>query len=187
MRSGGLKIFGLGLMLGGFAASRGRALLGPKPAADRGSHPEPPQTAIVLPARSAEPLGVRTVAVVFGLALLVTLAGYGWTTMQQRAQLRATAVALTRGEPDRAPDLMARYGCGGCHTIPGIPGADGKVGPNLADLRARVYIGGVANNTADNLVGWIVAPQKYSPRSAMPVTGISEAEARDVAAYLYMQ
>jgi cytochrome c1 len=50
-----------------------------------------------------------------------------------------------------------------------------------------VFIGGVSGNSPDNLVQWIVTPQKFSPRSAMPATGILEAEARDVAAYLYTQ
>jgi cytochrome c1 len=50
-----------------------------------------------------------------------------------------------------------------------------------------VYVAGVATNTADNLIAWIVSPQTFSPRSAMPATGISEAEARDVATYLYSQ
>ncbi len=66
-----------------------------------------------------------------------------------------------------------------------LPGADGKVGPDLPALRERVYVGGVLRNTPDNLVQWIVDPQRFSPRSAMPATGITEAEARDVAAYLY--
>ena len=82
---------------------------------------------------------------------------------------------------------MRRYGCAGCHTIPGIPGGDGQVGGSLAGLSHRVYIAGVVTNSPDNLVGWIVAPQAFSPRTAMPATGISEAEARDVAAYLYAQ
>jgi cytochrome c1 len=81
---------------------------------------------------------------------------------------------------------MRRFGCAGCHAISGIAGADGLVGGPLADIRKRVYIGGVANNTADNLVQWIVSPQTFSPHSAMPVTGVSEADARDIAAYLYM-
>jgi cytochrome c1 len=100
-------------------------------------------------------------------------------------QNRATAIALTGGDPDHAAALLVRYGCAGCHAIPGVPGADGKVGSSLADLRERVYVGGVARNTAANLVGWIVDPQRYSPRSAMPATGITPDEARDVAAYLY--
>jgi cytochrome c2 len=102
-------------------------------------------------------------------------------------QSRSVAITMAGGDPARAPDIIRRYGCGGCHTIPGIPGGDGKVGGALADLKGRVYVGGVATNTADNLIAWIVSPQTFSPRSAMPATGISEAEARDVATYLYSQ
>ena len=94
---------------------------------------------------------------------------------------------MTGGDPARAPALIRRYGCAGCHTIPGIPGGDGQVGSSLADLRQRVYIAGVVTNSPDNLMHWIVTPQTFSPRTAMPATGISETEARDVAAYLYAQ
>lgn len=100
-------------------------------------------------------------------------------------QQRETARLMTQGDASRAPASLRRFGCSGCHEIPGISGADGKVGGSLSQLRSRVYIGGVLNNTADNLIQWIVSPPKFSPRTAMPVTGISEAEARDVAAYLY--
>ena len=96
-------------------------------------------------------------------------------------------MALTGGDAWRAPPLLRRYGCAGCHDIPGIPGADGLVGPPLGNLRQRVLIGGTLPNTADNLVKWIVAPTTIHPASAMPNTGISEAEARDIAAYLYGQ
>lgn len=119
------------------------------------------------------------------VALLITaawLASDAWRSRHQRMQV---ARVLTQGDASRAPPIMRRYGCAGCHTIPGIAGADGQVGGPLRGVRTRVYIGGVANNTADNLVRWIVSPQSFSPRSAMPATGISEGEARDVAAYLY--
>jgi cytochrome c2 len=95
------------------------------------------------------------------------------------------ARALTGGNPAHASLLVTRYGCGGCHTIPGLPATDGKVGPPLGGLRQRVFIAGVLPNTADNLINWIVEPRAYSPGSAMPVTGISKAEARDIAAWLY--
>jgi cytochrome c1 len=35
------------------------------------------------------------------------------------------------------------------------------------------------------MVRWIVNPPFIDPLTAMPATGITEAEARDVAAYLY--
>ena len=79
---------------------------------------------------------------------------------------------------------MSRYGCAGCHTIPGVRGASGRVGPPLQRFAGRVYVGGVLTNRPDHLVRWIVNPRAVSPRTAMPVTGISEAEARHVAAYL---
>jgi cytochrome c1 len=116
------------------------------------------------------------------VAIIAWLGVDAWRSQHQRYQV---ARVITQGEASRAPPIMRRYGCTGCHTIPGIAGADGQVGGSLAEIRERVYIGGVANNSADNLVRWIVSPQSFSPHSAMPATGISEAEARDVAAYLY--
>ncbi|MEF0942437.1 c-type cytochrome [Rhizobium sp. BR 362] len=118
------------------------------------------------------------------IALLCALIG---TNMAKNSEERreAARVLAGGGDPSRAPPIFRRYGCTGCHQIPGIPGADGQVGGALSGLQQRVYIAGVVNNTGDNLVHWIVSPQDFSPRSAMPRTGISEAEARDVAAYLY--
>lgn len=120
-------------------------------------------------------------------SLLLAAAVAAGLVRSERRQNESIARAMTGGDPTRAPALIRRYGCAGCHTIPGIPGGDGQVGASLADLRTRVYIAGVATNAPDNLVQWIVTPQAFSPRTAMPATGISEAEARDVAAYLYAQ
>jgi len=111
----------------------------------------------------------------------------GGFAQSYRQQTENIARAMTAGDPARAPALIRRYGCAGCHTISGVPGGDGQVGGSLDDLRQRVYIAGVVTNAPDNLIQWIVAPQIFSPRTAMPATGISEAEARDVAAYLYAQ
>jgi cytochrome c2 len=118
------------------------------------------------------------------LAVSVIAAAISWNAQHQS---RSVAIAMTGGDPARAAGHIRRYGCAGCHTIPGIPGGDGQVGGPLEDIKRRVYIGGVVTNSPDSLVRWIVSPQTYSPRSAMPASGISDAEARDVAAYLYSQ
>ncbi|AYM66029.1 cytochrome C [Agrobacterium fabrum] len=104
---------------------------------------------------------------------------------EDRARRSAVATAMTGGDARLAPEIFRRYGCAGCHTIPGIPGADGKVGGELRSIRERVYIGDGVNNTPENLVRWIVSPTHFSRGTAMPETGISEAEARHLAAYLY--
>jgi cytochrome c len=122
---------------------------------------------------------------VLGAAVFVSASAIALMIWQNQHQPLRVAIAMAGGDPARAPDIIRRYGCAGCHTIPGISGGDGKVGGPLADIRSRIYVGGVVTNTADNLVAWIVSPQTFSPRSAMPVTGISENEARDVATYLY--
>jgi cytochrome c len=124
----------------------------------------------------------NVVGAILVLAALAVGAGSLWQMQHRSANI---AVALTGGDIARAPDLIRRYGCAGCHIIPGIPGGDGRVGGPLKDIRQRVYVGGVITNSPDNMIKWIVSPQTLSPRSAMPATGISEAEARDVAAYLY--
>ena len=122
---------------------------------------------------------------VIGFIVLVGVLWGAATLYSQVSDADAVARALTGGDPMHAPGIMTRYGCAGCHTIPGVPGADGKVGGSLAGLRQRVFIAGVVPNTAENLINWIVRPQTFSPRSAMPATGISTGEARDVAAWLY--
>ncbi|NTS31363.1 c-type cytochrome [Phyllobacterium sp. BT25] len=119
-------------------------------------------------------------AVLAGLAALIIT-----NMVRDHETTVAAAVALTGGDPARAPALFRRYGCTGCHTIPGVPGADGQTGAPLTGLSKHVYIAGVLQNRPDNLVAWIVSPQSFLPQTAMPNTGISEQEARDLAAYLY--
>jgi mono/diheme cytochrome c family protein len=89
------------------------------------------------------------------------------------------------GDPRRAASRIDYYGCGSCHTIPGVRRAEGLVGPPLSGLRERTYIAGVLVNTPDNLVRWIRFPREVDPRTAMPDMGVSEADARDIAALLY--
>ena len=100
-------------------------------------------------------------------------------------EAKRVAMTLTRGDPDQGPDLMRQYGCTGCHKIPGVSGPGGLAGPPLQQVAQRVYVGGVVPNTPQNLIQWIVDPKSINPRTAMPITGISETEARHVAAYLY--
>lgn len=89
------------------------------------------------------------------------------------------------GDPRQAPAAIAKYGCGACHTIPGIEGAHGKAGPELSNLAERSVLAGRLPNEPDNLMLWIQHPQQVKPGNDMPEMGVSDSDARDIAAYLY--
>jgi cytochrome c1 len=103
----------------------------------------------------------------------------------QEAQGREPRYAIEGGNPDRGKDAIDMYGCGSCHTIPGIRDATGTVGPPLTMWSRRTYIAGEAPNTPDYLIRWIEVPQAIEPGTAMPNLGVTEGRARDIAAYLY--
>jgi len=98
-------------------------------------------------------------------------------------QAQAAGLSLGR-DPQHGSTLIQQYGCGSCHTIPGITDADGLVGPPLTRIGSRVYIAGVLRNTPENMVAWLRDPQAFVPGNAMPNVGLDEPNAGDVAAYL---
>ena len=89
------------------------------------------------------------------------------------------------GDPKQGAILLSAHGCGSCHTIPGVSGASGTIGPPLARYARRAYIAGKLPNQPDNLTRWIRDPQSIEPGTAMPNLPVNAAEARDMAAYLY--
>jgi cytochrome c2 len=95
------------------------------------------------------------------------------------------AAELTGGNSLRGQAAIRQHGCPSCHTIPGVPGAYGLVGPPLGGIASRVYIAGVLQNTPANMIRWIQAPRAVDERTAMPNLGVTESEARDIAGYLY--
>lgn len=90
------------------------------------------------------------------------------------------------GEADAARGRLAlgQYGCTACHAVPGWSGADVRTGPPLDGIASRLVLGGVLPNSPDNMVRWIRAPQSVTPLTAMPDLGVTERDARDIAAYL---
>lgn len=101
------------------------------------------------------------------------------------ARLKEEAARMTGGNPDRGPDLIRKYGCSTCHVIPGIEGARGMIGPPLNGIASRTYLGGQLPNTPQNMLRWIQDPQSIERGTAMPNLGVSDPEARHIAAYLY--
>lgn len=119
----------------------------------------------------------RRAGIVFGA--LLTIAGCN------EAAGREPRYDVPRGDADRGKLAIETYGCGSCHTIPGVSIARGTVGPPLDFWSKRTYIAGEVPNTPDYLIRWIEVPQAIEPGTAMPNLGVTEGGARDIAAYLY--
>jgi cytochrome c2 len=95
------------------------------------------------------------------------------------------ASALTGGDPDKGRQDIVKYGCDTCHNIPGVLTATATVGPPLQQIGLRTYLAGRLDNTPENMIRWIRQPRSVDPETAMPETGVTQADGRDIAAYLY--
>ena len=118
----------------------------------------------------------RTLLLLLAAAILTSACG---------PDVTREAETLTGGSVQRGKTAIAKYGCSGCHTIPGIERASATVGPPLTAIARRHYLGGHLVNTPGNMIKWIQFPQQADPGNAMPNLGVSDQDARDIAAYLF--
>jgi cytochrome c2 len=81
--------------------------------------------------------------------------------------------------------LVTEYQCGACHAIPEVPGAGGEAGPRLEGFAKLSYIAGRIPNQPARLTAWLLDPPALKPGTAMPALGLTEQEARHMAAFLY--
>jgi cytochrome c1 len=136
--------------------------------------------------RSA-PSSLLWLAALVALAIAVSAIALGSIYVEANQTARTQAEAITGGDARRGRSAISRYGCGSCHVIPGIHGATGAVGPDLTHVGQRAVIAGKLVNNPAMMVRWIRHPQQLSPGSGMPDQGVTDGEARDLAAYLYAQ
>jgi mono/diheme cytochrome c family protein len=94
------------------------------------------------------------------------------------------AKAARASDAKRGREAIQHYACVTCHRIPGIVGENAPVGPPLEGIGTRRYIAGLLPNTAENMARWLRNPHAIDRDSAMPDLGVTERDARDMAAYL---
>jgi mono/diheme cytochrome c family protein len=95
------------------------------------------------------------------------------------------ASAPLLGDVEAGRRAVTQYLCATCHEIPGITGAHRHVGPPLNGIANRRYIAGIMTNNPENMVHWLRNPPQFDPLTAMPDLGVTEKDARDIAAFLY--
>ncbi|HEU4958933.1 MAG TPA: c-type cytochrome [Sphingomonas sp.] len=130
---------------------------------------------------------LRFLVLLAGLAFVSGVAAIIVRHHQTTHQAKVTAEQLTGGDAAAGKAAILRYGCGACHEIPGIPGAQGRVGPSLDGFALRAEIAGRLSNDPSRLMRWLRHPQQVSPGNGMPDQGIGERDARNIAAYLYTE
>lgn len=125
---------------------------------------------------SAYFLGIRRIVVVLlGVALFALVACSAPKPNRE----------VVGGDPERGKVAIKKYACGACHVIPGIEGANGRESHPLFGFANRGDIAQTVVNNPENLVRWIQKPTDIRPRTRMPIMGVSEQEAKDIASYLY--
>lgn len=103
----------------------------------------------------------------------------------------AAPVSLAGADAAHGRKLLEERACGGCHVMTGVPAfpvapaaldaagvarTEVALAPDLRFVRERY--------APSELVAWLVDPSRRKPGTPMPAFGFTEAEARDVAAYL---
>ena len=67
-----------------------------------------------------------------------------------------------------------------------LASAIATAGPPLTQVGVRMYLAGRVENTPQNMEHWVRHSREIDPETAMPDTGVTVGDARDIAAYLYM-
>lgn len=112
----------------------------------------------------------------------------GASSFGQSAPTLLTPAPNVPGDPNIGRRLIQQKGCGGCHTVSGVPGATGVAGPNLTNVALRPTLAGDSiQNSADMLERWLIDPSSVKPGTTMPNLGLSEEDARNLVAFLEAQ
>jgi mono/diheme cytochrome c family protein len=118
-------------------------------------------------------------------ALFLVIVGFTTLAACSDTSQKSTIQNIAGGDPEQGRSLIHAYGCGTCHTIQGIRGARGKVGPELQDYAQQHLLAGFLPNSPPYLIAWLMDPVALKSTTGMPSQGVSEAEARHIASYLY--
>ena len=101
-----------------------------------------------------------------------------WVELQRRP-------AAAQLPPDAAAALQAG-GCAGCHTIEGVEGFVGTIGPSLTHFASRATFGGAMfRNDPEKLALWLRDPEALKPGNDMVLPRpLTEDEVQALVAYL---
>lgn len=104
-----------------------------------------------------------------------------WISQQMQPAIIPEDDFIKRGQ-----SVFLREQCGACHTVRGLPDANGRIGPDLTHVGSRQLIaGGALKGGVGNFAAWIASAQHLKPGNKMPsFDRLSGIDLRAVASYL---
>jgi cytochrome c len=139
-----------------------------------------------MPARADAPGALILAASLLAAGAIGAVATLSIQRVQTQMRSETIARELTGGgDARRGREAFRRYNCGACHQVQNRVDAIGRVGPPLDRIATRVFLAGSQPNDATHMMAWIQHPQAVEPGVGMPEMGVTTADARDLAAYLY--
>ncbi len=109
-----------------------------------------------------------------------------WVAAQKAPAPEPTTPIAIQGK-----ELFGRSACIGCHTVAGIPQAQGKIGPNLSHIGSRETIAaGILDNTPELMAKWLKNPPAVKPNAgtkpgwSMPNLNLTDEQVTQLVAFL---
>jgi cytochrome c oxidase subunit 2 len=104
---------------------------------------------------------------------------------QRWVQGQQQPAAMPAGGPAAEGAELFRTLCASCHTVRGLQGAEGVVGPDLTHLQSRkVFAGAIFDLDERNLRRWLRDPPAEKPGSKMPNLQLAEEDIEKLIRYL---
>jgi mono/diheme cytochrome c family protein len=144
----------------------------------------------LMPAWSQDAGGPLKASQISALADLIVTNGWDAVVPVQPAPAQPAPTAAAEAGAADPVALMQKYDCGSCHTISGVQGAVGLVGPNLnaeATVPRIPASSGNLENTTENMQRWIFDARAVKPDTVMPnfsAQGMSLDDAKAIAMYV---
>ena len=117
----------------------------------------------------------------------------------KRAVLVTILLSLACGRPEKTASQLAppppignagaakthieKYACQACHVIPGL-GDGGSLGPDLTGFASRPRLNGRVPKNPQAVAAYLQNPIAIDAQTSMPAVGMTESEAKDIAAFL---
>lgn len=104
-----------------------------------------------------------------------------WVSDMQNVDLETEPASISAQE---GKELFTEKSCIACHAIGSSPA---NVGPNVTNFGDRTKIAGILEPTKENLVDWLLNPEKIKPGNKMSnkYPALTEDEASKIADYLF--